>query len=266
MRPLCSREYVVPAPLSLFFVWPASHRQHHAFGSHDVEPWAPNVRAWPSTPKDGAMSKWLWQLYERFRWPEKRCRGNCLGRRAGPENGTDPSWFGGGTAFLTLGTQGASATSADASSIQQTERAIALRPSFLWVERMIGATEQGSIELKGKSRSWKATSKRSACPLRRAIPHRRNRLGGGNRLGLQSRGEFGCAHGRGREVLSRVPSEDSTAIARGSARIAVRKRYENTSGQGLARCLRRQERFQRTLDADTGPAHLSGCTRGMAER
>lgn len=103
---------------------------------------------------------------------------------------------------MTLGTQGASATSADASSIQQTERAIALRPSFLWVERMIGATEQGSIELKGKSRSWKATSKRSACPLRRAIPHSRNRLGGGNRLGLQSRGEFACAHGRGREVLS----------------------------------------------------------------
>jgi hypothetical protein len=33
----------------------------------------------------------------------------------GPEHGTDPSWFGGGKAFLTLGTQGTAATITDAS-------------------------------------------------------------------------------------------------------------------------------------------------------
>ena len=87
MRPLCSREYVLPAPLSLFFLWRACHRQHHGFGSHHLEPGAPNVRAWPITPKDGAMSKWRGLRYERFRWLQKRCRGNGLGRRDGPENG-----------------------------------------------------------------------------------------------------------------------------------------------------------------------------------
>ena len=87
MRPLCSREDGLPAAVSRFFLWRACHRQHHSMGSHHLEPAAPNVRAWPINPKDPAMSKSLCQLDERLRWPQKRCRGTCLGRRDGPENG-----------------------------------------------------------------------------------------------------------------------------------------------------------------------------------
>ena len=136
------------------------------------------------------------------RW-QKRWRG-----RDGPENGTDPSWFGGGKAFLTLGTQLAAAAIADAGCIQQPVRAIALRAAFLRIERMIGGAKQASIRLRDKSRSWKATRKRSACPLRGTIHHGGcrpadgRRLGRRHRLGSKSRSEFGGTHGSGRQVLS----------------------------------------------------------------
>ena len=61
------------------------------------------------------------------------------------------------------------ATITEARGIQHTIGAIALRTSFLRIERMIGGTEQIAIRLERKSRSWKATRKRPLCPLRRAI-------------------------------------------------------------------------------------------------
>ena len=51
------------------------------------------------------------------------------------------------------------ATITDASGIQHTIGAIALRSSFLRIERMIGGTEQIAIRLERKSRSWKPTRK-----------------------------------------------------------------------------------------------------------
>lgn len=63
MRPLCSGDHVLPGHLSLFLRWQCdSHRYHHGFGPHDFEPGAPNVRAWPISPQDGAMRKGLWRL------------------------------------------------------------------------------------------------------------------------------------------------------------------------------------------------------------
>ncbi len=52
---------------------------------------------------------------------------------------------------MTLGSQLALAAITDAGCIQQPIGAIALRPAFLRVERMMGRTEQGPIGLKGKS-------------------------------------------------------------------------------------------------------------------
>ena len=50
-------------------------------------------------------------------------------------------------AFLTLRAQGTGAAMADPSSIEHPQRAIALRPSLLRVEGMIGGTAQGSVGL-----------------------------------------------------------------------------------------------------------------------
>jgi hypothetical protein len=150
---------------------------------------------------------------ERLRRGDGGCRGNGFVRREREDHSTDPSRFAGGRAFLTLSTQLASAAIADAGRIQQTIRAIALRPPFLWIERMIGGTEQTSIRLKRKSRSWKATRKRPLCPLRRAIHQGWRRFTGWRRLADwrrfadKSRSEFSDPHGSGREVLSEFQAE-----------------------------------------------------------
>src|SRR6266700_6302444 len=107
--------------------------------------------------------------------------------RKRPENGTDPSWFAGGTAFLTVGAQLASTTIANASCIQKPVRPIALRSAFLWIERMVSGAEKRTVGLREKCRSWKATGKRRACPLRRSIFHGRSGLDGGSRLADRSR-------------------------------------------------------------------------------
>lgn len=81
-----------------------------------------------------------------------------------PENRTDPTRFGGETAFLTVGPEETGATISDASSIQQTVRAIPLWPSFWRVKGVIGGAEQGSIGLQGKSGSWKTGSQTRGVP------------------------------------------------------------------------------------------------------
>src|SRR6266566_10002889 len=73
---------------------------------------------------------------------------------------------------------------------------------------MIGGTEQASIGLQRKSRAWKATRKRRACPVGRAIQHGGSLQGLGhlrgfrNLRGFERWSEFGCLQGSGREVLS----------------------------------------------------------------
>ena len=74
-------------------------------------------------------------------WSEHGCRGEHLVGKDRPENGTDPPGFDGEKIFLTLCSHKAVATITNASSIYHTQRAIALRSSFLWVERMMGGAE-----------------------------------------------------------------------------------------------------------------------------
>jgi hypothetical protein len=197
MRPLCPGEHVLPGHRRLFSRGRGCRRQLHRFGPHDFEPGAPNLTAWPISPKDRGTREELWQLGESIFGLKNGCRGNRVMRREGPENGTDPSGFGGGKAFLTLGTQGTGATIADASRIQQTVRTIALRSAFLRRERVVGGTKERAISLKGKSGSWKATGKGSACPLRGPILHRSrwrlrgSQFSGGSRWRLECGSKFG---------------------------------------------------------------------------
>src|SRR5437016_3189364 len=63
------------------------------------------MTAGPIPPQDRATRQetcWLRQSLFRL---ENGCSRTHLMRRERPENGTDPSWFGGGKAFLTVGTQ-----------------------------------------------------------------------------------------------------------------------------------------------------------------
>src|SRR5947209_7594955 len=106
MRPLCSGDHLLLARLSLFLRWHGSNRHHHRFGSHDFEPVAPDLTTRPISPKDGVRWESRWQLGERRRRLENWCRGSHLRGSDGRENRTDPPWFGGGNAFLTLDTQG----------------------------------------------------------------------------------------------------------------------------------------------------------------
>ena len=136
-----------------------------------------------------------------------------------PENGADPAWFRGVTAFLTRRPHSAGPTISDASCIQHTVRAIALRSAFLWIKRMIGRTQKSPIRLRRKCRSWKAAGKRFARPLRRAIQHRFSRpscgcrRGSGCWFGNVRRGKFGDAHGCGREVLAEFQTEIPQPLA-----------------------------------------------------
>src|SRR5258706_501701 len=58
----------------------------------------------------------------------------------------------------------------------------------------------------------------------------------------------------------RVPGGDSTPIEREFTRTPGHEGYTNTSGRDFVRHLNRRGRFQRTRDADTGPARLLGQT------
>lgn len=89
---------------------------------------------------------------------------------------------------------------ADPRGIQDSQGAIPLGAPLLWIERAISRATQRSIWLQGKGRAGKATGKGRACPLGRAIRHRRcvfrngwklNGLGRLDDLGL---GKFGGAH------------------------------------------------------------------------
>lgn len=71
-------------------------------------------------------------------------------RGDGPKHGAHPSRFFGRGMFLTLLPQGASAAIANASSIQDAQRAIMFKWAFLRVERAISGAAQRSIGLQRK--------------------------------------------------------------------------------------------------------------------
>ncbi len=151
MRSLGSGEYWRASRHGALVCGTGSHRHRNRFAPHALPPSASDLRAWPVSPKDGAKRGRLRRLWSRLRHRGLGSGGNRFEGRDGPANRAHPSWFAGGKAVLTLGSQLAGAAIADAGCIQQPVGAIALRPAFLWGERMIGGTEQGPIGLKRKS-------------------------------------------------------------------------------------------------------------------
>lgn len=140
--------------------------QDHRFATDDFEPGSPDATAWPVAPEHGGQR---WRMGPGFRW-----MGDRWGRGIEwPEHGAHPSWLERGAAFLTLCTQGAGATMADARSVQHSERAIALGTPLLEIERMVGRTAQGAIRLRSKCGAWKSMRKRDPCPLERTVDDRR---------------------------------------------------------------------------------------------
>src|SRR5258708_2454506 len=168
MSPLCPGDEVLAGHQCVFLRW-GSPAHDDGFAPYHREPVATELTPWPILPKDRSMREGCYWSGNRRKCGKGRCRGNGLVRREREDHSTDASWFAGGRAFLTLSAQLASAAIADAGRIQETIRAIALRPAFLRIERMIGGTKQASIRLKRESRAWKAPRKRPLCPLRGAI-------------------------------------------------------------------------------------------------
>src|SRR6266567_9647061 len=201
--------------IGLIVRWWGSHRHHHLFGAHHFQPGAPDLATWPVSPKH-------WATKGGCRWCENRCRGKDLVGRDRPEHCADTSWLFRVPAFQAGGAELTGATITDASCIQQTIGAIALRSSFLRIERMIGGTEQISIRLERKSRSWNPPRKRPLCPLRGAIHQDWCRFTGCYRrafccrwcrLGVTSRSEFCGPHGSGRKALSEFQAEIPDPLA-----------------------------------------------------
>src|SRR6266699_2664166 len=206
MSPLCPSDDVFVGHRRWFLRGSGLHHDN-CFAPEHLEPVAADVTTGPVSPKDRGVRECFSGFRGRRRRGDGRCRGNGFVRREREDHRTDASRFAGGRAFLTLSTQLASAAIADAGRIQQTIRAIELRSAFLRIERMIGGTEQASIRLKRKSRSWKATRKRPLCPVSRAIPQGWRRLADWRRLAGKSRSEFSrriavgerrCPHSRRR--------------------------------------------------------------------
>jgi hypothetical protein len=80
-------------------------------------------------------------------------------RGARPEDGAHPARLLGGTGFLTLFAQWTRAAMANAGGIQHAQRAVALRPAFLQVQRMARWAAQRPIGLRGKCGTWKSMRK-----------------------------------------------------------------------------------------------------------
>src|SRR5712692_11913620 len=134
MSTLFASHHVLVGPCGPIVRRSCSHGHVDRFGAYHFEPVTPDVAAWPIAPQHRGTRAWL-------RWFENGCRGEDLVGRDRPENGTNPPRFDREKGFLTLCSHKAVATVANASSIQHTQRTIALRSSFLWVERMIGGAE-----------------------------------------------------------------------------------------------------------------------------
>src|SRR5881227_409948 len=122
MSTLSSGDHWPSGRSALLFRWWSPHRHHHLFGAHHFQPGAPDVATWPVSPKH-------WATSGGGRWCENRCRGKDLGGRGRPEHGADPSWLFRVHAFQAGGAEVTGATIPDASGIQHTIGAIALRSS-----------------------------------------------------------------------------------------------------------------------------------------
>jgi hypothetical protein len=100
------------------------HRHHHGLGADHFEPVASDVATWPIVPQHRQTRGWRL-------WGDQRCRGKHLVRRDRPKNGADLSWLSRGGGFLTLRAKRTRTAMAEASPIDNAQRAIALRSALL---------------------------------------------------------------------------------------------------------------------------------------
>jgi hypothetical protein len=113
-----------------------------------------------------------WCLFSRrrgsFRFGNQRSifwRGGRRRRGARPEHRAHAAGLLGGAGFLTLLTQRAGTTMANAGGIQYAQRAIALWSTFLYKERMACRAAQRPIGLRRKRGTRKPMRKGGSCPL-----------------------------------------------------------------------------------------------------
>jgi hypothetical protein len=112
--------------------------KRHRFPADHMQPLPSEAAARPIFPQHGRMGNGSREVLGGRR---QRSWGSRQGiRRSWPENGADASWFLGGRAFLTLVPQRTGTTKANAPSIQDAQRAIALRSAFLRIERTLSRT------------------------------------------------------------------------------------------------------------------------------
>lgn len=81
---------------------------------------------------------------EVVRWLAQEVARNPCGKRKAAHDRTDPSWFDGGAALLTLCPPWAGTTMTNACGIQDPQRPIALRTPLLGIEWVIGRITQRS--------------------------------------------------------------------------------------------------------------------------
>jgi len=110
--------------------WGGTPCQPNRFAADDLEPCSSQATARPVFPQHRSKRKGGRGAFERGR----SIRGEGF---EWPQHGADPSRLDAGTTLLTLSPQGAGATMADASGIQDPYGAISLGSALLWVEGMI---------------------------------------------------------------------------------------------------------------------------------
>lgn len=126
------------------------------------------LTAWPIAPAHrlSRNGKRGWCLFRRGRRLVRlgNRRRSCWGgksRRRGtwPEDGAHPARLLRGSRLLTLFAQGTGATRANAGCIQHAQRAVALRPPFLQIQRMACRATERSIGLRRPCRTGKSMRK-----------------------------------------------------------------------------------------------------------
>src|SRR5947209_1567153 len=101
MSPLSPGDDVLAGHQRWFLRW-SGPRHHGCFAAYHGEPMATDLTPRPVPPRDRGMRECIYRFGERRRRGDGRCRGKGLVQREREDHRTDPSWFPGGRAFLTL--------------------------------------------------------------------------------------------------------------------------------------------------------------------
>ena len=136
----------------------------HGLRSQELDEGPSDLTAWPIAPAHRLSwnRKGGWCLFSRRRHlirlgGQRSTSWRRIGAR--PEDGAHPARLLRGTGFLTLFAQWTRAAMANAGGIQHAQRAVALRPAFLQVQRMACWAAQRPIGLRRKCGTRKSMRK-----------------------------------------------------------------------------------------------------------